>query len=392
MTWDVCKVWQSNLMMAIVLAVMGCGNINFQAAKNQCLDTPNADIGALCKVNADGSQSYDYTISTGEVDILFVDDNSGSMYSEQVKMANQFPGFLDMLSNLDYQIAITTTDVENRGVGRDGAFLEFSPGQAILKNNSRSKDSTHYQNISLFQSTIKRPETLLCPDQPGCPSGDERGIYALIRSMQRSENRTFFRNSGHLAVVILSDEDERSSGGGLPGSGVNGGAISSKYVAEEMDKPESFVLASRDTLPQNKSLSVHSIIIQPAANGKSADTQCWSQQNNQGEYIKGFYGTQYSLLSFPSQALKGMGRILKGTAGSICSSNYTREMGDIAQHILERDLQLPCRPVDGTLKVDLVPKPSSQPNYFVDDSNQLVFQPALSAGTKVHLQFNCPPN
>lgn len=368
-----------------------CSGVGFQASQQgSCEEAIQAFGAQSCRVNPDGSRDFDYSVQTGEVDILFVDDDSGSMYAEQEKMANQFPGFLDSLSNFDYQIAITTTDVEGNSAGKDGRFLEFSSGQTMLRNNSRRKDSVHYDNITRFQNTIKRADTLTCPNGSQCPSGDERGIYALNRALERPENRSFFRMGGHLAIVILSDEDERSSGGGAPGSEVNGGPISNSYLSQDLDFPSTFALRTQQLLPANKSVSVHSIIIRPAIGGMVADSACWSQQNNQGPGIKGFYGTQYAQLSLPSSTLLSLGRLVPGTLGSICSANYTQEMGNIADHIRAEDLRLPCAPDKESLQVDFSPAPSVKTDYDVDAANRISFIPALPAGTSVRLRFKCP--
>lgn len=368
---------------------LGCSKVDFSALPPASCVAMNTAHGAnSCISGPSGTENYDYTVATGDVDILFIDDNSGSMYVEQQKMANQFPGFLDSIHRLSYQIAITSTDVAGGGEGQDGRFFSFGNGSNVLKNSSRIKDSTHYQNIPLFQETIKREETLNCPDGPGCPSGDERGIYAAIRSLERVENRDFFRPGGHLAIVILSDEDERSSGGGAPGSEVNGGPISPNYMATEKDLPETLVAKAKEILPPTKSLSVHSIIIVPE-NYAEADPTCHGAQNSQGGGVKGFYGTQYARLSKPSSALMAMGPIKPGTLGNICSPNYTAEMGQIAQYLRTSVLQLPCEPVPGTLRVTYLDAVPSNQNEFLNDLNQIQFSPPLEAGRRVRLQFTC---
>lgn len=371
-------------VMAIALS-LGCSGVKFQSAPAASCSAVNQAFGAAaCQVNPDGSRDFNYSVKTGEVDMLFVDDDSGSMYTEQEKMANQFPGFLDSLADFSYQIAIVSTDIDHLGPGNDGRFFEFAPGQTVLKNDSRSKDSTHYANIAKFQNTIKRQETLTCPDGPICPSGDERGIYALNRALERPENQSFLRPGGHLAIVILSDEDERSSGGGALGAEINGGAISNDYLAQSYDLPSTFVTHIKMHVPNNKSVSVHSIIVRPG------DTACWNVQNSQAGGVKGFYGTQYALLSSPSAAFQAFANIVPGTLGSICSSNFTQEMGNIAANIRSEDIQLPCAPNKSTLHVDFLPTPSQTTTFDVDSQNHLIFRPAIAAGTNVHLTFNCP--
>lgn len=361
-----------------------CSQVSFEAVPPASCLTMNAAHGSsACVSHPNGSLDYNYTVVTGDVDILFIDDNSGSMYAEQQKMANQFPGFLSSIHKLSYQIAITSTDVSQGGLGQDGRFFQFGNGANVISNTSRQKDTTHYQNVTLFQNTIKRSETLDCPSGPSCPSGDERGIYASIRALERVGNRDFFRPGGHLAIVILSDEDERSSGGGLPGSEINGGPISNNYLATENDKPETLIKKAKEILPPTKSMSVHSIVIRPG------DTACWTAQNSQGGGVKGFYGAQYARLSQPSSQLMSLGPIKTGTLGNICSSNYTQEMGQIAQHLKTSVLQLPCHPDAGSLQVTYLDAVPAYQTEFLNSQNQLEFSPSIEAGTRVNLKFTC---
>lgn len=379
------RAWAPLLVGSTLWMALGCSKVDFQALPpDSCISMNQAYGDGTCVVSSGGSQSYNYQVVSGDVDILFIDDNSGSMYTEQRKMADQFPGFLDGISKLSYNIAITSTDVDDLAEGKDGQFFNFGNGKKILTNSSRVKDQTHSQNIPLFQNTIKRQETLDCPNGPSCPSGDERGIYAAIRSLERVENRDFFRPGGHLALVILSDEDERSSGGGAPGSEINGGAISSNYLAQDKDKPETFLATAREILSPGKSISVHSIIIRPG------DTSCHASQNSQGGGVKGFYGTQYARLSQPSSDLKSIAPLKTGTVGNICSSNYTREMGEIAQYLTTAKIQLPCKPDDGSLSVTYPNGgvPSNQ-SVSLNASQELEFTPSIEAGTQIQLSFTC---
>jgi hypothetical protein len=378
------RVSAFSVMFGLVWA--GCTGVKFAPKPPEACTNMNSAYGSDSCTIDNGHVNYDYSVTLGNVDILFVDDNSGSMYTEQEKMANQFPGFLDSISTLDYQIGIISTDVQKDTAGSKGKFFDFGGGQTILKNSSRLRDSTHYSNVTKFQNTIKRPETLDCPNGANCPSGDERGIYAL--NMALDNGGSFFRPGGHLAVVILSDEDERSSGGGAPGSAINGGAISQSYLAQDYDLPRTFVQKVANQLSGSKSVSVHSIIIKPSTTISAQDAGCWSLQNNQGGGVKGFYGTQYAALSVPSEELKAMGAIVPGTLGSICSSNYTVEMGQIASFLNQKKIALPCAPEAGTLQVEFDPAQPGVSSY-VDADNILHFTPPIAAGVEVHLKYSC---
>jgi hypothetical protein len=351
---------------------MACSDVGFDSLPDPVCAAYQQQYGpGGCVITNNGFKEFNYYQITGELDMLFVDDNSGSMYPEQVEIANRFPGFLDSIYRLDYRIGIITTDITKNG----GGLLTFPNGGKFIANNSRKIDTKHSQNVTYFQNTIKRPETLTC-DSSGytnCPSGDERGIYALNLAMARSDQRGFFRAGGHLAVVILSDEDERSNGGNIPG-----------YPLEELDYPISFANRANQYLSATKTISVHSIIIRPG------DSGCWSIQNSQNG-VKGYYGYSYAALAQPNNALKAAANIVDGVMGSICSNNYTTELGNISAKLNQyvQDIQLPCKPDQNLVTITLDPAPQVQTTYTIDVDNRLHLSPAVQAGTKVNLQFKC---
>jgi len=383
-----------------------CSDVNFDAKpSNTCVDF-NENVGdGSCVVTETGFQKFNYSVRMGQVDLLFVTDNSGSMFAEQQEMANRFPFFLDSIRGMDYQIAIITTDVpsQNNSEARaangngelwDGKFIEFTSGKTVL-SNPNDNTNIHNDNIGLFESTVQRPESAACDDNnfqaDKCPSGDERAIYAVNRALDRSENSSFFRNSGHLAVVILSDEDERSVGGENAGprtSGVSGRAL------ENYDLPETLVEKAAMQLGVTKTMSVHSIIIQPDNPG------CKASQDAQGnQWVFGQYGDLYRELSDPDQALIARGAtgrenagsiLLKGTNGNICSNNYTNELGDISNLLKEQPLQLPCLPREGSLIVETTPEIPGL-TYDLDNNNRIRFSQSV-IGTLVDVSFECPRN
>ena len=369
------KTWVWRLLaLVIFVGPVGCSDVAFKSGINEVCQQYQRDFGGTdCGVDSNGLTSFHYSINVGVVDLLFVNDNSTSMYPEQSEMALRFPGFLDSISRLDYRLAMITTDWTKN----PGGFLTFPNGQKSLANSSRVIDATHTSNIAQFQSTIKREETAKCEasgfTDASCPTGDERGIYNLNKALERADQRSFFRPGGHLAVIILSDEDERSNSGGFTG-----------YPLEDLDKPLTFVKNTKAYLGETKTVSVHSIIIRPN------DTNCFNAQNRQAG-VKGFYGHLYSQLSLPNNELMAAGNIIAGGTGSICSNNYTTELGDIATKINQtlKTIQLPCRPDQDVVDVTFDPVPSSQIYYTVDADKRLQLSPAAPAGTKVSLSYKC---
>ena len=299
------------------------------------------------------------TIQTviGKIDILFVVDNSGSMRAELASIATQFDSFLNSIRDMDYRIAMITTDWLNDR----GQLLQFPNGKTFLGNPNRIS-SVHNENVAHFQKTVKRPIG---------NTDDERGIYALNMALDNSSNADFFRPHTIFVVIIVSDEDERSYGGYAPA-----GQHGTVPPLDSYDLPETFF---RKFSHQNKysTLYVHSIIIKPG------DTSCVGKAG-------GIEGRIYARASNPSSAiLAKYGNIRKGHVGSICSSNYSSQLGPIGDlHVNEVILPLPCFPVSNSvsLKVD------GQSVGFRVVDRQIVVNERVSFGAQAKYSFYCKKN
>ena len=353
--------------MALVgaLLALGCSPVRFSKSAS-CGEAGNP----ACKVTPSERRQVDKTITTGkpQADILFVDDNSGSMSTEQGKMGDKFPDFISSLGSIDYRIAITTTDVSSdtnppsvanlNGALQDGKFIEFESGVNVLIPT--------LSNIAqLFAGAIKRPETLTC-DSSGfktCPSPDERGIYAANLAVDRADP-DFFRPNAHLAVVILSDEDERSRGGTITG-----------FELEDQDMPANFVANVKAKFGEAKSLAVHAIIIKPG------DETCLDEQNSQPG-VRGSEGKKYAELA----------NLTNGTIGSICSSNYGEEMGAIGSSVADavNSIDLECAPIDDQVTTEVNPRPSDLEITLDKEQKKIRFNRTLPAETTVRVIYDCP--
>jgi hypothetical protein len=328
----------------------------------------------------DNYDVFDYTITTGEalVDILFVDDNSGSMYPEQSAIGDKFPNFISSLGSLDYRIAITTTDISSvsnppravnqNGKLQDGRLIEFAAGLNFLTKTTPNVNS-------LFLNTIKRAETLAC-EQSGfnpdmCPSADERGIYAAWEAINRNES-SFIRPTAHLAVVIIADENERSVDSYTRNSS-GSDFWNTYYPIESKDRPETLVGLVNSLYYNSKTFGVHSIVVN--------DNACQSAQSNQ-HGVSAFFGDAYITLA----------NITGGHVGSICSSNYGTELGQIGSAIVDRvaSLKVACRPRNDSVTVTFQPQPNPGIGVTLDPiKKEIHFSRLVPPATKVRLQYEC---
>lgn len=358
--------------MALMAA---CSKKSFNASEGsvdqQCVDVrPEVKCQVQC---TDGSclRQFDYTINAESqvTDALFVVDNSGSMSEEQAEMASKFPSFLNMLSNVDYRLGVITTDVSvtgggpsaNNGFGalQDGKLIPFQSGVKFLDRSTPANTAQ-----SLFQNTVRRNETLVCErnnyNRNFCPSGDERGLLAAAMAIERNEG-SFIRPTGHLAIVILSDEDEGSDG--------------YNNLIDAREQPQNFLNFFRNRFP-HKSLNVHSIIIQP---NSTAGRNCFVQQSSTPG-PDGQYGTVYADLT----------RIAGGVFGNICAPTYTSQLQIIGQAVSQTREVLPCSPLNGDVEVSFNPEPSYDVEVVKNlAQNEIMFSRALPIGTKIRFQFSC---
>lgn len=382
---------QALLLTLIIAGILGtgCSDVGFKSIPSQtCVDFNNGG-DQTCVVGTSGN-TYTVKFTTGQLDILFINDNSGSMSPEQQKMADAFPNFFNNIRNFDYQIAMTTTDM----IATKGKLLEFEgtndamSGKFVLKKGNQSEAEL----LDLFKGTIQRDETIAC-DQSGynpavCPSSDERGIYAM-NSVITNNQYSFLRPGAHLAIVVLSDEDQRgytvwssSEGRYVSGYGVP------QYELQSVDYPETLVekFASKFS---SKTFSVHSVIVD-SQSCKDAQTKYVTNYRGQTTQLKGFFGHLYNELSSNYSTLDQYGPIVRGSVSSICSTTYDSNLDFMsslaAANALNQTVKMKCLPASDKITVT-----SSQTvNYSIDSANKSIVFTNVPPGVEVKVTYECP--
>jgi hypothetical protein len=386
--------WTGLFLSLVTVFAAGCSNVGFESIPKLSCDSSSSP-GTSCQL-VGSDLYYNMTFHTGDVDILIVDDNSGSMWAHQQQMAKAFPNFISQLSGLFYQMAIITTDVSaspnngpssanGNGAFQDGQFLPFQSTSGVASGLNVINQSTSNAD-DLFRGTIQRQETLNCQNANfatgACPSDDERGIYALNMAADRNQNG-FFRTGAPLEVIILSNEDERSMGG------VNYNDGNTPSALENYDQPGTFV-AKMAALYPTKIVTVHSVVTDSQA--------CLKSQFNistAGTVTFGYLGTQYMSLSNPSSALMALGHINMGTVGSICAVDYGAQIGSIAQEVANNaksnTKQLPCNPDPTKITLTTVPADvAARVQYTINSTNNQVTFSNVPTGTTVTFSYQCP--
>ena len=309
-----------------------CGGISPEEERPNWENEPSPPPQDFCR--------RELHLSLGQVDILFVIDNSSSMAQEHRSLASQFNSFLYDLKDVRYHIAVITTDISppspdpdeyHREYFQDGRFLPIGNRKFLKNENLGARPNK--QVVEDFKKAIEREETKRCDSgtQPGnrrfykrnekCPSSDERGTYAVQLAIKNTAHHTFFRPEAHFMVVFLSDEDVRSGREYYNQTGYG------HYQLRDEDKPKNLVGLMKSRFGRTKSYSFYSIIIPPG------DQRCLEEQNRHRDdgpgSGRGYYGREYARLSKAGE-LREYGNILRGGIISICSRNYGYQLRRVA--------------------------------------------------------------
>ncbi|MEQ1723395.1 MAG: hypothetical protein ABL930_09485 [Pseudobdellovibrio sp.] len=298
-----------------------------------------------------------------KVDILVVVDDSNSMAPDNSKLAERLQGFVADLtaSGIDWNMCATVTrsqDVYNNGTYYWGASRNWvgyvgSP-QWILKTGASDPYAVFTNTMSAIGAGWAGTD-------------DERGIKAAFWSLEYAEYNTCYRADASLAVILISDEDERSVGGNQ----------SLQYYGGEFknleadDQPQGLVNKVRQEFGIAKRFTFNSIIVKPG------DSACMASQDAGGS--KSHYGYKYNELS----------QLTGGASTSICDSDYSSNLYYFKDRIVNTLASVPleCAPV-GPVNVTITPAMGGVTTQI--QNNSLVFNPAVPAGRTIRLVYNCP--
>ncbi len=137
------------------------------------------------------------------VDVLWVVDNSLSMYEEQRALTNNFTSFMRFFEEsplgLDYHIGVVTTGYDSEDEkGKLRTALDHR-GDVI-----RWIDPEVRNSYDAF-----REMALIGTDGPLEEKGRAQ-VYQALETLGGTENFGFMRDDAYLSVIVLSDEDDRS--------------------------------------------------------------------------------------------------------------------------------------------------------------------------------------
>ncbi|MCB0390514.1 MAG: hypothetical protein KDD58_04450 [Bdellovibrionales bacterium] len=286
----------------------------------------------------------------GSVDILVVVDNSYSMFDEQKKMGERFGDFVATLGNIDWQLAFTTTDARNNLSGDrfGGNLLNLKGATGKILNKSTPN------LLEVFRNTIDREsdqENCGSSGQDPCGSSIEEPLKAITQVVAKkdSENKSFFRDNSALAVIILTDEDEKSFG------------------SSNATKPEEVINAVKNVFGDRKFVT-YGIIIQPG------DSRCLAE--NQPDGVVATHVNSLAMLT-------------GGITRSLCDADYKPSMKEISKKVRKilkfEELDLDFPPVENSVDLKFYP-PQNTVNWRTV-GNRVVFETAPKDGTRIDYSY-----
>lgn len=132
------------------------------------------------------------------IDVLWVIDNSGSMWEERDRVTTEIRRFFQWFIqlDLDWQMGVITTDVVNPAYS--GQLVGHPP---YVTSSTEDAEATLARSIQVG----------------GAEMGDEAGLHAmelaLTEPLLSGVNEGFYRPEARLAVIFLTDEDDQGAHG-----------------------------------------------------------------------------------------------------------------------------------------------------------------------------------
>ena len=158
---------------------------------------------------ADGLREERFAQSSArQTDVVLVVDQSGSMREERARLERNLGAFLEQAARTDADLRIGLTTADGRG--NDAGRMYYCLPHPPYVDGTYADPDTRAEALGCALSTLP----------PG--SVVESGLGAAVAAVHRGAqplngeatdpNRGFLRRDAHLAVVIVSDEDDQSPG------------------------------------------------------------------------------------------------------------------------------------------------------------------------------------
>lgn len=332
---------------------LGCKRDDGVYVPHTLCSAPSPSVSRTCNTQACTPTCTTHQISEtvpgsrNQLDVLIVFDDSGSMRHDNARLAAKMNGFVNQLqgSNVDWQMCVTTTDVDYFQ-GRPIAWQGANSGH-ILKRTSGNISNIFTDTIDWIGSGF---------------SSDEQAIKAINLSLKDNSRSNCFRKNAGLAIIIISDEDERSVGGV---QALN--PLQYKPLGT-LNKPASVMNTVHSVFGAGKRVSVHPIIVK--------DSHCKAVQDAQGE--TSFYGTKY----------KQLYSRIGGSLHSICQPDFSITFNQCHTAIMASlgTIKMSCNP---TTTPTVLVNGSSYAPYITVVNDEIIFNPVVDGPATITGSYCC---
>lgn len=271
-----------------------------------------------------------YAQAARPADVLFVIDNSCSMEEEQSSLGSNLSSFVAFADaqNVDYRIAVTTTDVDPTGA--QGAFVGTT---RVITRATPNREQVFQENVAqgIYGAVAEQ--------------GLEGAYLALSDPKINTSNAGFLRPEARLSVIFISDEEDQSS------------------------RPRAFYESFFRGVKSDPSMVTTSAIV------GTTNPECVSPTG------VGDYAPRYLEVA----------RATGGVTESICSPNWGQALTNIGQNTfgIRRSFPLSSTPEVSTLvvRVDGTPLPASAFSYQAV-RNLVELNQAPAVGSQVELAYS----
>lgn len=321
-------------------------------------------IGYLnnCPTNiVEKTESVTVSANGGKADVLFIIDTTPSMFLSLKNLALKYDKLISSWKNIDWQIGITNSKVENTlfdGHVMKGEIMELQKNDETKKVEYILKPG--YFAYDWFYRTMSRdPSDDGCNSQPYCMTEVSEPLRALkgaIDLRDKGHNKGFFREKAKLVVVMISSSDERSVGA----------------ADKKSTKPEDAIKYFNQKLGSRMDGMIGmSVVIKPG------DAACLKHYRNIFDLgLGGEYGK--SLSDFATQT--------GGITASICDKDYGSSLSKLSESVrqLVESITLKDTPMPGSLQITFTPQSNAT---WVLQGNKVIFDRPIPKGTKIDIRY-----
>jgi hypothetical protein len=303
---------------------------------------------------AAGQNTYQGSTANNKVDILWVIDNSGSMYTKQQKLGTGFSSFASVFTtkNFDFHMAVATSDIRNSPVGQAGVFQSLPFPYQHPTDPTRSLPANYVgANGPSFLILDNTTPNLVNHFTANAQVGDTGNANATIldginltlsSGLLSGANANFLRSDAHLAVIVVSDADDNDSTATV--------AAVNTYL--QSLKPDRFDVITRT---YKKNFTVSAVVVTDPT-----DVNCVAPFED---------GLKF----------KNIATTTSGSIANICDANFATGLTTISQKIAEAITEIPLGRVPdlSTLSITFngitVANDATNGWTYVSSGNKIVF-------------------